>query len=749
MHTDFGFASAAAVADYLADLGVSHVYTSPVLQAAAGSTHGYDIVDHHRAGDALGGEAGRRAFADRLRELGLGCVVDMVPNHMSVAVPALNRWWWEVLEQGPEAEHAAYFDIDWSAGRLLLPVLGDGPDELDRLRLIDGQLDYDGLRFPTARGTDAGSSTEVHARQHYELAHWRRSDQLTYRRFFDITGLAGVRVEDPRVFDDTHGELLRWISAGDVDGIRIDHPDGLADPGGYLDRLADAAPGAWVVVEKILAGGEDLPATWRAAGTTGYDTLRLVDGVFVDPTGEEPLTRAYAELSGAPTDFGQLRYELKLKAAAVTLRPETQRLARLLPDTPHAFDALCEVMACLPVYRTYLPEYGEAHLTAAVTTAIKRRPDLRGPIDAVDRAARSTGTEFATRLQQTTGMVMAKGVEDTAFYRYHRLVSRNEVGGEPAVFAISVAEFHHACATRQQSWPHTMTALSTHDTKRSEDVRARLAVLAELPAAWQDTVRDWALRHHAPDPNLGYLAWQTLVGAWPLSADRAMAYLEKAAREAKEHTSWTHRNADYDEALSEFVAGVYADESFIAEVEAFARQITPYGWSNSLAAKLMQLTMPGVPDLYQGSELWDLSLVDPDNRRPVDYDLRRDLLASLDGGGVPDVDDTGRAKLHVVTQALHARRELPGAFDGPYRALTAAGPAADHGLAFGRGDAVITVATRLPVTLERQGGWRDTTLALPAGDWIDRLTGEPYSHVASLSVLLDRLPVALLQRHGN
>jgi len=748
LHADFGFAAAAGVAGYLAELGVSHVYTSPLLQAAPGSTHGYDIVDHGRAADALGGEAGRRAFAERLRALGLGCVLDVVPNHMSVAVPALNRWWWEVLEQGPDARHAAYFDIDWSAGRLLLPVLGDSPDELDRLRFADGQLGYDDLRFPIAPGTGSGSPIEVHDRQHYELVPWRRSDRLSYRRFFNITELAGIRIEDERVFDDTHRELLRWVSAGDADGLRIDHPDGLADPERYLARLAETAPEAWVIVEKILAAEEELPAAWRCAGSTGYDALRVVDGVFVDASGEEPLTRLYAELTGAPTDFAQLAYELKLQAAGVTLGAETRRLARLLPHTPQAFDALCEVMACLPVYRTYLPEHGATHLAAAVTAATSRRPDLADSIAAVDEAARVTGTEFATRLQQTTPMVMAKGVEDTAFYRYHRLAARNEVGGQPAVFATSVAEFHEACASRQRSCPHSMTALSTHDTKRSEDVRARLAVLAELPDAWQDAVRDWSSRHAAPDPNIGYLAWQTLVGGWPLSPDRALAYLEKAAREAKEHTSWTDSNADYDAALSQFVADVYADEVLVADLTAFIRRITPFGWSNSLSAKLVQLTMPGVPDIYQGTELWELSLVDPDNRRPVDYDLRRDFLARLaaNGGTAPAVDDTGIAKLHMVSHALRARRDHPEAYAGSYQPLPVTGSRASHALAFSRGDVTITVATRLPAGLERAGGWGDTRLALPAGAWTDRLTGSTHSARVTLASLLESFPVSLLVR---
>ncbi len=744
LHAGFDFAAAAEAAEHLASLGVTHVYTSPLLQAGPGSTHGYDVVDPSQASDDLGGEAGRRRFADRLRALGLGCVVDIVPNHMSVAGPALNSWWWDVLASGPAADHASYFDVDWSRGRLLLPVLGDDPEALDQLRLVEGQLAYYDKRFPLADGTGDGSPRAVHARQHYELVSWRRAnDELNYRRFFDVTELAGIRVELQEVFADSHREVLRWVAAGDVDGLRIDHPDGLADPGGYLARLARSTPGCWVVVEKILEPGESLRPTWPCAGTTGYDAMREVGGVFVDPAGEEPLTRLYAELTGEPTDFAALAHDLKLRVATGSLRAETRRLAALLPGVPDAVDAVAEVMACFPVYRSYLPESGAEHLDTAVAAAAERRPDLLASIAAVDAAARATGTEFCTRLQQTTGMVMAKGVEDTAFYRYHRLVALNEVGGDPSQFGVSPAEFHTACSARQQRWPASMTALSTHDTKRSEDVRARLAVLSEVPQKWAAAVRDWSARAPAPDPNIGYLAWQTLVGAWPLPHDRAVAYFQKAAREAEQHTSWSDVNEEYEAALQGFVAAVYADEPLLAEVGAFAEWITPYGRSNSLSQKLVQLTMPGVPDTYQGTELWDLSLVDPDNRRPVDFGLRRSLLARLDAGELPAVDDSGMAKLHVVSSALRLRRERPDVFRGSYLPMAATGEAAEHVLAFGRAGDVITVVTRQPVGLERVG-WQDAALTLPPGTWTDRLTGLAYAGNVPLVDLLDRLPVALI-----
>jgi len=670
---------------------------------------------------------------------------------MSVAGAAQNRWWWDVLARGRESEYARHFDIDWSRGRILLPVLGDAPDELARLLVMDGDLDYQGKRFPIATGTGVGTAAEVHARQHYELASWRRgAAELNYRRFFDVTELAGVRVEAPDVFADTHREVLRWIAAGDVDGLRIDHPDGLADPGGYLARLAEAAPGAWVVVEKILQPGERLPAAWQSAGTTGYDALREVTGVLVDPAGEVPLTRLYAELTGEPTDFAGLAHDLKLRTAQDTLLAETRRLARLLPPVPGAGhpgeEAVGEVMACFDVYRSYLPASGAEHLVAAVGEAARRRPDLAAAIAAVDVAARTDASEFATRLQQTTGMVMAKGVEDTAFYRYHRLIALNEVGGDPAQFGLPVEEFHTAAATRLRDWPQAMTTLSTHDTKRSEDVRARLLTLAEVPGEWAAAVRHWSARQSPPDANLGYLAWQTLVGAWPLSRERASAYLHKAAREAKQHTSWADPDAAYEAALADFVTAVYADEALLADIGGFAGRLTPAGRANSLSQKLVQLTMPGVPDVYQGSELWDLSLVDPDNRRTVDFALRRTLLSRLDAGTAAMIEDVGLAKLQVVAQALRLRAERPDAFAGSYDPLTATGPAAGHALAFTRGGAVVTVATRLPIGLQRDGGWQHTALALQPGTWIDRLSGGAHSGEVRMGELLARLPVALLVR---
>ncbi|MCT2583799.1 malto-oligosyltrehalose synthase [Actinophytocola sp. S1-96] len=727
----FDLDATASLVTYLHRLGVGAVYTSPLLAAAPGSTHGYDVVDPTRANPELGGESARRGLVTAAREHGLGLVVDLVPNHMSVEVPAANPWWWDVLTHGPESAFAGYFDIDWSRGPILLPVLGDE----GALELRDDRLAYYEHEFPITPGTGDGTPAEVHERQHYRLVHWRRGNaELTYRRFFDITSLAAVRVEDPAVFDATHAEVLRWVRAGEVDGLRIDHPDGLADPGGYFARLRDAAD-CWLVVEKILAPGEELPASWPVHGTTGYDALRQVCGVFVDPSGEPALT----ELAAAP-DFAVEEARSRRMITDRSLVAELRRIAALAPDVPE--DAVAELMVAFPVYRSYLPE-GLAHWTAAVDTARARRPDLADALTRLDRAVRDDPDgELATRVQQTSGMVVAKGDEDTAFYRYPRLTALNEVGGDPTRFGVTPAEFHAGAAAREAGWPAGMTALSTHDTKRSEDVRARLAVLAEVPHEFAAAVRRWSARHPLGEPTLELLAWQSLVGAWPITADRLAAYLDKAAKEAKLRTSWVDHDEPFEAAVAAWPAEVMADTTTRADLEAFVARVAGPGWSNALGQKLLHLTGPGVPDVYQGTELFDLSLVDPDNRRPVDFAARDALLTRLEDGWLPEtVDDTGAVKLHVVRTALRLRRDRPDLFTG-YRPLRADGPAADHALAFAR-SGVVAVATRLPVTLSRTG-WRDTVLALPPGRWTDHLTRRPVPPVVPLADLLDRYPVALL-----
>ncbi|MHC1562751.1 malto-oligosyltrehalose synthase [Actinomycetospora sp. C-140] len=755
------FAAARELVGYLDALGVGALYCSPILQAAPGSTHGYDVVDPTHANDELGGEEGRRELVAALRAAGLGVLVDLVPNHMGVAAPAANPSWWSLLRSGPDSEYASWYDADLTQP-LLIPVLGS-PEDTSALEIVDGELRYYEHRFPIAPGTEGGTPQEVHERQHYRLVHWRRGNaELTYRRFFDVSDLAAVRVDDPAVFDATHAEVLRWRAAGEIDGLRIDHPDGLSAPGAYLRRLrAGLGDEAWLLVEKILGPDEVLPLSWPADGTTGYEALREVQGLFVDPRGEALVDAVAAEHTGVREGLAPAEHAARRLVTDEILVAEVRRIAALVPgggDEQKVRDAVAELLCSFPVYRSYLPE-GRADLDRAVDTAATARPELADTVRAIHAAMLADPDGLlAQRVQQTSGMVTAKGVEDTTFYRWNRFVALNEVGGAPDRFGVSPAEFHARAAAREAATPATMTTLSTHDTKRSEDVRARLAVLSELTAEWGAFLRSASARHPLPSPSLELLAWQSVLGAWPISAERLSGYLLKAAKEAKLVTAHVDAVAEVDEAVAAWPDRVLGDDAAVAEIEAFVARLDAPGRANALGQKLLQLAGPGVPDVYQGTECFEYSLVDPDNRRPVDFDARRRLLERLDGGWVPsidagDPDEVAATKLAVVSGALRLRRFRPELFAG-YAPLPAAGVAADHAVAFARGGAagrerLVAVATRLPVGLAAAGGWRDTVLPLPGGtsDWTDVITGRPVEGSApALSRVLDRYPVALLVR---
>ncbi len=736
----FTLDDARGVLDYLTDLGVGAVYLSPVLSSTEGSDHGYDVTDPTRIDPQRGGEEAFDRLGTAAAAAGLQVVVDIVPNHLGVEAPAQNPAWWDVLTFGRASAYADWFDIDWTAPRLLLPVLGDDPGELDRLRVEDGRLRYWEHSFPIAPGTGDGAAAQVHDRQHYQLVSYRRAQvDLGYRRFFAVATLAGLRVEDESVFDATHARIRRMVEQG-VTGLRVDHPDGLADPAGYLDRLRALAPGAWITVEKILEPGEELPA-WPVAGSTGYDALVTLSGVFVDPATEPAMTAAYRRQTGDDRD-AQDHIRIGKRTVLDTLfGSELRRMARLVPGCGDAAEVFTEAATGYPVYRSYLPD-GADLTEAALAEVAGRRPELADAVQTLRPRLLDPADELAVRFQQLTGAVMAKGVEDTAFYRYSRLIALNEVGGDPGRFGVGLEEFHAAQQHRAQRWPNAMTTLSTHDTKRSEDVRAAVAVLAEMPEEWERFSAALSAAVPMPEPTLAYLLWQTVAGVGLVDRDRLQSYAEKAMREAAVGTTWLDPDSDFEAAVHAGLDRLYDDPELRRTVAEFRAVISPAAVSNLLGQKLLQLCAPGIPDVYQGTEFVDDSLVDPDNRRPVDFGARRRRLAELDAAGPPDPADVDAVKLWITSRALRARRDLE--FDR-YRPLAAEGGAADHLVAFDRGP-LIAVATRLPSTLASAGGWRDTELALPDGGWTDRLTGRRYTGRVPVYRLLGRYPAALLVR---
>ncbi len=775
LHAGFTFADAEARVPYLAALGISHLYLSPILKAVPGSQHGYDVLDHTRINDELGGEEGLLSLAETAREHGLGIVVDVVPNHMALVAPEhANAPLWETLRDGREAATAHWFDIDWDAagGKLGLPILGGTLEEA----LAAGEItldEYDGrpvLRyydhvFPVAPGSEGGDVAEVLARQHYVLANWRDSDALlNYRRFFDVTELIAVRVELPDVFEATHRLLIDLNRRGVIEGFRIDHPDGLADPEGYLRQLREATlPGTGIWVEKILEGEERLPRDWPCDGTTGYDAMRAVTAALVDPTALPVLDECWVEAGGG-LDLEIAVERAKRKVVDEILAPEVQRLTRracdALPqvDEERMRDAVVELLVASEVYRAYvrpderLTPLARRRLQHAREKAVAARPDLEHELDQLAELARAdnpdddSSLDFAIRLQQTWGPVMAKGIEDTTYYRWHRLVALNEVGGDPGVLERATPDILHAWAANQQrDWPLGMTTLSTHDTKRSEDVRARILAVAQDTIAWEDCSKLFreAADEAGVDRPTAHLLWQTLVGAGPLPQDRLHEYLTKAMREAKRHTAWV----DGDEAYEARVLA-YADEA-VAPGGALRAAVDEAVLENQdgiraaiLGQKLLQLLLPGTADTYQGCEVVNLSLVDPDNRRPVDYDALQERLARLEQEAPISLDDE---KLLVTSRALRVRRELRECFgdDATYEPLATS---TEHAVGFVRTGRVACVVTRATRRLLDNGGWKDQTVTLPAGTWRDELTGRMLEggREVRCAEVFAQLPVALL-----
>ena len=941
LHAGFTFEHARAVVPYLAELGITHLYLSPILQAAAGSTHGYDVVDPYRISEDLGGEAGFMALAADAKQHGLAILLDIVPNHMSIAGTA-NAWWMDVLANGPASYYAHYFDVDWSAGddRVTLPVLterygralasgllgviyddrgfairaGDtrypiAPESLggivrragEKARVAELAFVGDALAalpratLPEARrrrhrdqgvlaarlaelahdpACKAALEAEIAAvnadkveldgvleAQAYRLVHWSvASSELGYRRFFDINTLVGLRMEDRDVFEERHAKVFEWLANGTIAGVRIDHVDGLRDPAQYLTRLRERAPDAWIVVEKILIGDEHLPP-WPIDGTTGYDFAEKVGTLLVDPAGEAALTTTCEAYTGKKLDPVAARRQARREIAGATLHSEMARLvelaARACASSAATRDytraelerALVEIFAGYPVYRTYVGEpepppaptvkppivvdvaalaarapsdqalalaTTDLHIVAtapggdqhglAVAQAAGRMtdrhlvpalgvqpaappPDLADGSQSMtiertqaeldrDRIAHAAHTAIeagidadlvaflelalagelahpearalARAAQQVTGALVAKGDEDTASYRLVRLLPRCEAGAERATFARPPAEIHRALA---RGGARALLATATHDTKRGEDVRARIMVLSEVTDEWSAFVERWRERanHHwgevSPDRTFEYLMWQTLVGAWPLEADRAVQYAYKAVREAKLRTTWTAPDAAYEQAMERWVRGVLADRELCGEIATFVARLAPRARANSLAQLLVKLCAPGVPDFYQGTELADVTLVDPDNRRPVDYDLRRAALRTIRDGEIGD--DLGYSKLWTIHRVLTLRRDRPALFEAPYVALAATGPHAERAFVFARG-ADLVIAVPRTGTIDPE-----TVLELPPGRWCNVLTDERvrdavaddrFTGAVALASLWAKFPIALLVR---
>jgi (1->4)-alpha-D-glucan 1-alpha-D-glucosylmutase len=857
LHAGFTLGDAAAVLPYLSDLGVSHVYLSPCLQAMPGSMHGYDVTDPGRISEDLGGETAWSDFVGAARTQGLKILLDIVPNHMAAAEQ--NRWWDDVLANGPFSEHAEFFDIrkdprrpfrvnicslahaygeslekgelelDATAGRPRLKHFDNswplGPaswgvllqaddagearpdgcfEDLERLRgLADiGAADRTAYRSAAAQADarladayregwlesaieraqrDPNVLDRVIERQFFTLHGWKLAGELTnYRRFFDVGALVGIRTELPEVFEASHARIETMISKGEVDGLRIDHPDGLRDPRTYFERLRRLLPNGRLYVEKILENDERLVEDWPIDGTVGYDFLAKVNRLWMDDQRIDALTATYSDFTGHPVNFGALVREKKraivestFSAAFDDLGKSAERIARADWRTcdlsPRQLrEALARVTTSLAVYRTYrtgetLRPSDDKVFAEAVQNARIGSPDIDGGVfdflsalfakPALDRREE----EFIAQWQQLSPAVMAKGVEDTTFYCFDRLVSCNEVGSQASLVGISAEKFHEFCHYLSERWPNNMLATSTHDNKRSEDVRTRISLLSEIPDRWAEALHQWsqltapAWKNRTPDRHAEYLLYQTLIGAWPINHERCWQYMLKASREAKLRTSWHEPNVSYEENIRGFVEGVFECEPFLSSLQSFIEPLIMPGRINSLAQTLIKMIAPGVPDFYQGTELWDLSLVDPDNRRAVDFDRRSSLLRKCRGLTAAEAVrdwDSGLPKLWMTARVLAVRRALAEDFkaDSRYHPLVAQGSHLGNLLAFRRGDNLIAVVPRFNMTIN--GDWGDTRLPLPRGVWKNCFTEARVWDGAGPEELFGAFPVALLHREG-
>lgn len=733
-HQAFTFADAQARIDYFARLGISHLYLSPILTAPPTSTHNYDVTDPTTINPALGGMEGLKSLAEAAHEAGLKLLVDIVPNHVGVETPKLNPWWWDVLKYGQESEYAEYFDIDWSedngaGGRLGLPILGH-EDDLKELTIEGDILRYYDHEFPIAPGTEEGSPQEVHDRQHYRLMFWR-DGVISYRRFFSVNGLAGLRQEDPIVFEHTHRILNQLIAADIIDGVRVDHPDGLADPFDYLHNLRNLiGEQRWLLVEKILDVTEPLDPRLQVDGTTGYDALREFDGIFINRKAVNHMGDLAQRWTGSAWNsdaFHRAERELKAEVARLELGAEVRRLARAVRSDNWSTsgeavsdeileETLVGLVAAMPVYRADYRSLSRVTSTVLAKTLIAN-PERADALDLISTALLSSG-QAHTRFAQVCGAVMAKGVEDTTYYRGSRLVSLQEVGGAPERFGVSLAEYHMLQAERARLWPHTMTTLTTHDTKRGEDVRSRITAITETYEEFGE------LCEQIPyvDGMTCHFLLQNIVGVWKKNRDdqfrqRLHDYATKAMREAGVHTTWFDVNTDFETSIHHWIDELL--ETHAETISTYVDTIDHGGRVIAMSKKLLQLLSPGIPDIYQGTEFFTDYLVDPDNRRPVDFDAREEALERISRGDISSDDDERLALIHTALN-VRAHHELDTA---TYVPVMAQGTFYRAVMGMMRGDDVIAVVTRRPITVQRAGGWADTTITLPEGLWEDQLPG--------------------------
>lgn len=791
---DMGFDKARESLDYLQRLGVTDIYLSPILQAAPGSTHGYDVVDPTKVSQDLGGRQGFEALASAAHERGMGVIVDVVPNHMGVPTPIYhNKALWSVLKQGPASEYADWFDGTGDGEGMLMPFLGErigtviANDEITRETMVIPGLEDEGSQnvlkyydhvFPLRAGTETLPLPECLAKQFYRLAYWKiANEELNFRRFFDVDTLLAVRVEDPEVFQATHTLLFELFNAGHIDGFRIDHPDGLADPRGYMRALSLASGGAWIVGEKILESDEQLPDDWPIAGTTGYDASWRISQLQIDPSGHNEMAGVAHDL-GAITDPLPVVIEAaKREIATGTLMAEVYRIAELayqichddimLRDHTHSWIQQCitELVIAVDRYRAYVVPGEEAceqsvELINRAAKIAETRLDpnlldtLKVVVDLVlghevgsqSRAQHQIRGELVVRFQQVCGATTAKGVEDTAYYRYSQLIALNEVGGAPATWSLAPDDFHEWCSQMAKNWPASMTCGSTHDNKRSEDVRERIGVLSQYAAKWRVAVGQLHNHVHDIDPNTENLLWQTLVGTWtdtgPIEAERLKEYLVKASREQKLWTNWTEPDTEAEEHLLSQVDEIYANQEVQQILTDWYELTRPAARVAILSRKAIQLTCPGVADNFNTCETIQNYLVDPDNRRPADFGELARLLGVVDERSPQSLAEE---KMLFTSRILRLRQRRPGVFVGEkasYRALAAS---TGHVVCFARGDdEVVTVAARLYRALPDLTAH---TVVLPGGQWRDVLTGrELPGGETVLGDLLSEYPCTVLER---